>query len=805
MPANFFGGGSGGGGSAGDPRGIVRALSSLPDPATRQPGDWANLDGSRYDLVDETVDRNIYRGVVQNLAGSFTGDDNFSWDDGINIRFYVSKTALGSSPPATIDIELDVPARGINSATSVSRAQADDRTDEYAYHRTPGEPGLVGGVARVGDNFSVSCYTDIRNSVPLAIHGEDRWENSKRSVLDLVDDSDIPGTLPRASGRQDRTPSVDAVTRAIDGVATSGSPAWGPNDEYSDTLGNVGAGDFKRIGNREIELEPEDGDDKSTVTAALKAARGLRLFGGTSMAAVYPCAVTSSGTGIAHPHIGSGILSAAINSYSTPVPALGRRRIHTSDVTGLSEGDVVYFVGVRKGTGVLNESFRFRVASVSAANNTFDLYSDEALSNSGSQASWHKVGVFQDDPDPDLTITAAAPSLGGGGTPPSVTFTVQGTAPALGTILSFDNVTGIQATGYFTVASRTANTFTCWGVDDGSPGVGLGGAHATRLTIHTSRDLPAAADFPLVLRVSYPDTMVTARAASASAASLFLPQTAPVVRSPQQVSLWAKGAAQPADPAGWSFRDSGWIEPTLTPWYSSLADVPARQSGEHLWEAVAFASPGSPSWTLGGWSVYVADGPTVQWSVNNVDWHNAQAQDDVWIRHRRSDGSFGPGIWVGPINVTDTWTEILNHWCYESAHAGNWANALNAPIRLADVQEMLFQHTMIDLHNSHNVWVQWASCRPHDIVPADYGETGSLQGTHDHLCTLRFRKNYAPILALGDFNLTSISDTVQKEDEFGIVFKFRRGASDPAGTASYWDKHWTVYRQQFGRLRIYIR
>ena len=79
---------------------------TLPDTTGYSIGDIINVKGELYELVAGDQQRNVYRGVVEDLTGNLVGDATFQWEETPpNIRVNLSRAVLGGSPPARIFIE----------------------------------------------------------------------------------------------------------------------------------------------------------------------------------------------------------------------------------------------------------------------------------------------------------------------------------------------------------------------------------------------------------------------------------------------------------------------------------------------------------------------------------------------------------------------------------------------------------------------------------------------------------------------------------------------------------------------------
>ena len=163
----------------------LEPLAALPAIAGYDVGAIINVSGTLYELVSSTAETNVYNGIIADLAGNFIGTDIFSWEDTpTNVRAALSKAVLGSSPPATLYIEVHTEA-GLYAETELARAAGSDTQANYAYHHAAGEPGLLVDTSRItpiGGKFSVSFYTDAQKTTPFAIYATNRWEQDARQI-----------------------------------------------------------------------------------------------------------------------------------------------------------------------------------------------------------------------------------------------------------------------------------------------------------------------------------------------------------------------------------------------------------------------------------------------------------------------------------------------------------------------------------------------------------------------------------------------------------------------------------------------
>ena len=200
------------------------ALSSLPDPANYKPGDMVNLNGELYELVDANIDATVYRGIVrQDDSGTpFYGDDVFKAQTQApyNVRCYLPKSVLGSSPPTTFYVELISQIDSTHTfytELQLYRAAGDDTSTTYAYHRDPQDGVTVSDEFNqaVGKPFRVEFYRDEAKTQKLTVLAE-----GKKWTPDKVVGS--AGITVRDHGVQEGTEgTVNTLDFEGDGVSVS--------------------------------------------------------------------------------------------------------------------------------------------------------------------------------------------------------------------------------------------------------------------------------------------------------------------------------------------------------------------------------------------------------------------------------------------------------------------------------------------------------------------------------------------------------------------------------------------------------
>ena len=176
---------------------------NLPDTTGYSIGDIINVKGELYELVAGDQQRNVYRGVIEDRAGSLLGDDTFEWETSpANIRVNLSRAVLGGSPPARIFIEFH--SGNVYAETGIVRASGSDTTTTYRYHHDTSEPAIPSSGLSVGDTFDVSFYTNATKTTPLNIHStSNRWEQDKRgdiTGISIKDGGTLEGTANSVTG-----------------------------------------------------------------------------------------------------------------------------------------------------------------------------------------------------------------------------------------------------------------------------------------------------------------------------------------------------------------------------------------------------------------------------------------------------------------------------------------------------------------------------------------------------------------------------------------------------------------------------
>ena len=284
-------------------------------------------------------------------------------------------------------------------------------------------------------------------------------------------------------------------------------------------------------------------------------------------------------------------------------------------------------------------------------------------------------------------------------------------------------------------------------------------------------------------------------------------------RHPRLVTLWSAAAARPADPfaavAAGAYGDDGWIA-RPSGWELAPADaVPGV--GESRWQAEALATydeaASPPRWRFGPGLVSPATAYWAQYSTHSDGRgaHAAPAAADRW--HRRRDPDTGAwSAWLPLYRYRDVgWVTLVDYTTLVGAGGHGWrfSHQLPAPIRPAAYHELAVA-VHVDTPG-HPAWDASAIVLPQRMGVALHGDVSDA-----------YREGITQVAdfdANGTRRLSSASVSMPAEDvnlssgrRWGVRWQFRRGAGDPAGTASYLD----VLRSRVtglsgGRYRIMIR
>ena len=822
MAVGFNGGGGGGSGGVSGPVSGLVPLASIPPVAGRTTGEIIDVLGVLHELVGAAVDGHILHAAVSAVSGSYTGVGigYGSWNDpGVvaEVDFPTSSTALLprarglfalAAPVGSVYIRLTRNSNGETADFRLNRLAARDRLvgaiQLYAYE----SPTVTGDSfdCPAGEGFTVEVFSDGGFSAALQVHSTGRFERLDREIRgDVQDleqevhapiDTDIASTLPRPAGRSDRSISDRAAKESIDLVARDGGAGWGPPVSYAEAaddaaLTAAGAGSWLRVSAREAAVEP-----RTAERVGMLAAAGL-LVGGVETAAT----VAADGSGVAHHHDAGGTSDHDAVS-SIVMQGGGVHRVSTANLsshTDLVVGALVRFVAVQSTSPTMHDLTNtdlYRVIAVDPAGNTFDIYSSEILATTSPSAAWTRMTAGPAQPNRNLTITGAVPMAEGG-----MQFwrvEVSGTAPPIGDLVSITGVTGVDASTVYPVWRRTAGTMDLRIPLTTPPVFSL---HPSRLRVHTGIDLPAAG----ALSLAWADELVTRRSVGNQ-----VQQQVGAVRIPRILNLWRAAASTAAagTPTGWGFSDLGPTDPGGTPWFTSPAQV-TIPGGQHLIEAIAEVRPAGTTWVVGPWRVLTAD-VDAEWApAQGGPWHDwPRLATDEFIRHDDPQtGAPGPAI---PLyrtqDIRDHWTEICYVVNYRATNLGPWPILMATSWEINSARELAFEVTIRDSGNNNDTFRSAFVTTPIMAV-ANHGETGVRPASEAKTFSLVLGKD-RNTFGVRDLSLPTYGPSIGHgyyEDLWGVVAKFRRGAADPAGTASIFDLHFMQSRQQFGNFRILAR
>lgn len=630
-------------------------------------------------------------------------------------------------------------------------------------------------------------------------------QNRRATIGGVLSDLPLARGLPVETAAADagRGATRRALLRGLDALARDGAAAWGPVGEFTPAAGVLAAaGEYRRVSARVLELGAAD----AAGAGVLQQATAIRLIG----AGDHRVAAVAHGRGLA--------LRAAV-APSGAGGAITARQVSASSVTrftaagaaGLAAGSIVSLAGVDQGGQAIGPDERFRVVAADAASFSV-VHPRGGMGVPAGNASWIGWTPSDDAPERNLEIVAVATAAAVAG----VRFLTVTTAGAHGLspgnvvrLLDVDHVAAAAWWPVYSVPSLTSITIV---QQTGGSAPAVGDAHATRVTVHLASDLPPA--LPNPLQVATPDVLVSLRRVQAEAARIGALQgqaavrgSSALTRSPRIVSLWRSATSIQAagtPPASWTWGDAGWTDgaspPGSTPWATSPAAVVVA-GGEILVSALAEAIPGSP-WTLGPWRVLSSTDAV--WGVSSTGpWHAARQPADRYGRWRNpATGALGAAVPLYP-HTADEWITLVgDHQLYESTNGADEVVNLAAPWYLYGAREISIEVRLRNLANTADAgrynWIgePIMDAAPHGTtgVPAGIGQLWSI--------VLSSTASEGPRFAVRDLGLPGL---VNRDDLWGVVAKFRRGAADPPGYASHLDIHWRAVRRQFGHLYLRAR
>ena len=288
------------------------------------------------------------------------------------------------------------------------------------------------------------------------------------------------------------------------------------------------------------------------------------------------------------------------------------------------------------------------------------------------------------------------------------------------------------------------------------------------------------------------------------------------VRAPRLVTLWRYAAAQPADPyaglAAGAYGDGGWIARPAG-WALTPTGAGARGAGESLWAATAYATwdaaaTPEPRWTFGGAGVAIADAYSVQYSTDSDGRaaHAVPEAADEWYRRRDPvSGAWSAWRRIHAEPDPHDWTALIDgrSTYYATNYPGD-AIALPAPVRLAGLREMMIECRIEERIGA--VGERWRMSRqlgPYYDVAAHADSSATFRAGISFQTD--WDRNGEAKMTSGSIHLPTLDGNASDGNRWGHYMQFRRGAADPAGTASYLDVLATVVRQSRGRWWLRVR
>ena len=283
-----------------------------------------------------------------------------------------------------------------------------------------------------------------------------------------------------------------------------------------------------------------------------------------------------------------------------------------------------------------------------------------------------------------------------------------------------------------------------------------------------------------------------------------------IPRPPRLVTLWGAAAtvAAAGDPfsglASGAYGDDGWIA-RPTGWHVNPADV-VVPGGQSRMRATALATwdAAAGRWGFGAAIVEVADAYSAQYSTHSDGRaaHAAPTAQDAWYRRRDpSTGAWSPWLRIHAPPESRDWVTLVDYNARVGAGGHRWrySHALAAPIRPADWRELAIA-VQIDSPS----WQGSDIILPMRLGVAAHGDTayayrGGITIVAD------FDADGRRQLTQGDHPLPTEDHNVGSGRRWGIRGQFRRGATDPAGTASFFDVLETRVTGLSGRYQVLVR
>ena len=213
----------------------LASVTALPAVADATAGDLVNYRGELYELVADSEDAHILRGVAGAQGAGRVGLPEFTWAVPASgapgsYRALLQKSAVGSAP-ARVYAAISTADGDVLRGVPLSRSAPNDTTTAFAYRNTTDEAGFDG---TAGDRVTVEFYSRASAGVlsnPVTVHSADRWER-------WIDLAGLPVVRPFARGDTADAAAAAAVAALIgrptaeeidDG--TSAAPrVWSPTD-----------------------------------------------------------------------------------------------------------------------------------------------------------------------------------------------------------------------------------------------------------------------------------------------------------------------------------------------------------------------------------------------------------------------------------------------------------------------------------------------------------------------------------------------------------------------------------------------
>ena len=163
-------------------------------PASPVVGQLTNIEGTIWEFVEDTDDDNVTTGTIGLVSSGMYGDANLNWGvaDPFNIRALLSRAGIGTSPPASLWLELHASDGEVASLIRMDRASARDTLTQWGYNKHPGDPGFEA----TSGSYTAHWFSDAAKTTTQDVHAADRWE---------VRDRDGPISLPTDEQAEDDT------------------------------------------------------------------------------------------------------------------------------------------------------------------------------------------------------------------------------------------------------------------------------------------------------------------------------------------------------------------------------------------------------------------------------------------------------------------------------------------------------------------------------------------------------------------------------------------------------------------------